>query len=824
MATENVENLASSDEKHEFQASTFSVSLRSLAENIFFYWPWVVISVLIALAIAWWYLRQTPNVYQTEASVLIKDGGKTGGKSQSPLTSWPFSSVVSVANNLDTELQILSSRNLLKKVVEDLGLYTNLKRVDTFCPQDLYGISPIKMVTTPQEADKIRYASLKLDLKKNGALTVTGTVGGEEVNKSFNKLPAFLTTRKGTIYFSRVDSVPLVSDMEIEGTVTSLAGAVGTYKGRMSVVQKNKAAYIATLTANDVNTLRSADFMSKVVEKYNEDANLDKNEVAERTAEFIDNRIALISKELSGTENSIAGFKRAAGITDVVSNAEAAFSGKTLAEKQLSENEAQLQLIRYLKDYIQKVGSKNEVYPSGIVLNSDQGLTDMISTYNEKVLERKRLMKSSSENSPAVVEMETDLQNMRRAIASGLQSVEKTVQIARNQLMLEHGRYAQKVSDNPEDEKEFLSISRQHDFQAQLYLLLMQKREENALQLAATANNGRIVEEPQVVGIVSPQRTNIYLIALGIGFGLPLLFIYLKLLFAVKIMGRDDLAKLTDLPVIGDIPLDKGNSGQRRIVVHENTNEMMDESFRNLRTNIQFLLGNQAQHKVIMFTSALSGEGKSTIAANLASSYSFLGKKVIIVGLDIRRPGLNKVFSLSTRAEGISQFLADPEGTDLLSLIQDSEVSKNLFVLPGGVVPPNPTELLSQPSLDKAIEILKENFDYIILDTAPVGLVSDSQVISRVADVTIAVVRAGFSYKNSVLMLTDMAKEGLLPKLSFVLNAVDTESRRNQYGYSYGYGRYKSYGYTRYGYSHYGYGYGSTKEKKGLWAKIKSWF
>jgi len=288
----------------------------------------------------------------------------------------------------------------------------------------------------------------------------------------------------------------------------------------------------------------------------------------------------------------------------------------------------------------------------------------------------------------------------------------------------------------------------------------------------------------------------------------------------VKVANRADIKRITDLPVIGDIPFNKSTKKQRAIVVQENKNNMMDEAYRSLRTNIQFMLhGDNA--KVIMFTSAISGEGKSTIAGNLASSYAFLGKKVLVIGLDIRKPGLNKVFHISTRLGGISQYLADPEGQDLMELVQQSDVSPNLYILPGGVVPPNPTELLSQKTLDDTIEKLKKEFDIIILDTAPIGLVSDSQVISRVADMTIVVVRQNYSFKNSLYMVDDMARDKVLPSVGLVFNAVNIEKRRG-YGYGYGHGYGRGYGY---GYGHaYGYGYGQNEEKKGLFSRFKSLF
>ena len=340
--------------------------------------------------------------------------------------------------------------------------------------------------------------------------------------------------------------------------------------------------------------------------------------------------------------------------------------------------------------------------------------------------------------------------------------------------------------------------------------MLLQKREENAIALAATANNAKIIDEAIADDIpVSPKRRMIYLIALVLGVGIPVGIIYLIGLTKFKLEGRADVEKLTTVPIVGDIPLpDEKNEKDGSIAVFENQNNLMSETFRNIRTNLQFMLQNDK--KVILVTSTVSGEGKSFISANLAISLSLLGKKVVIVGLDIRKPGLNRVFRLSTKEKGITLYLANPE-TDLMSLVQPSDINQNLYILPGGTVPPNPTELLARDGLDKAIEILKKNFDYVILDTAPVGMVTDTLLIGRVADLSVYVCRADYTHKVEYTLINELAEEKKLPNLCTVINGVDL--KRRKYGYYYGYGKYgKYYGYgKRYGY---GYGYGQEKGTK----------
>ena len=396
---------------------------------------------------------------------------------------------------------------------------------------------------------------------------------------------------------------------------------------------------------------------------------------------------------------------------------------------------------------------------------------------------------------------------MRANVLAAINGTLQGLLIVKADLDREAGRFSRRISEAPGQERQYVSIARQQEIKAGLYLMLLQKREENAITLAATANNAKIIDEPVAEGgPVSPKPKMIYMIALVIGVGLPVGVIFLIGLTKFKIEGRGDVEKLTSLSIVGDIPLT--NEKQGSIAVFENQNNLMSETFRNIRTNLQFML--ETDKKVILVTSTVSGEGKSFISANLAISLALLDKKVVIVGLDIRKPGLNKIFNISRKEQGITQYLANP-ASDLMKLVQPSDVTKNLFILPGGSVPPNPTELLARDGLDKAIETLKKNFDYVILDTAPVGMVTDTLLIGRVADLSVYVCRADYTHKNEYTLINELSASNKLPNLCTVINGLDL--KRRKYGYYYGYGKYgKYYGYgKRYGY---GYGYGEQSHDK----------
>ena len=539
---------------------------------------------------------------------------------------------------------------------------------------------------------------------------------------------------------------------------------------------------------------------------YNRNTNNDKNEIAQKTAEFIDERISIISKELGSTEADLETFKRDAGITDLTSEAQIALAGNAEYEKKSVENRTQISLVNDLRKYLK--GNEYEVLPSNVGLQ-DAALIGAIERYNEMLVERKRLLRTSTENNPAIVNLDTSIRAMKANVQATLEGTLQGLMITKSNLDREASRYSRRISNAPGQERAYVSIARQQEIKAGLYLMLLQKREENAIALAATANNAKIIDEAIADDTpVAPKRSMIYLISLVLGVGIPVGIIYLIELTKFKIEGRADVEKLTSVPIIGDIPLtDEKNDKNGSIAVFENKNNLMSETFRNIRTNLQFMLDND--QKVILVTSTVSGEGKSFVSSNLAISLSLLGKKVVIVGLDIRKPGLNKVFQLSNKERGITQYLSNPE-TDLMELVQPSDVNKNLFILPGGTVPPNPTELLARNGLDRAIETLKKNFDYVILDTAPIGMVTDTLLIGRVADLSVYVCRADYTHKAEYTLINELSFEKKLPNLCTVINGVDLKKRK--YGYYYGYGKYgKHYGYgKRYGY---GYGYGQDTKR-----------
>ncbi len=780
------------------EQSEEQVNIQELLFRYLIHWPWFVVSIIICIACAWGYLRLTTPIYNISATVLIKDEKKGGGASMSSdLEKMGLEGFVSSSSNVDNEIEVLRSKSLAREVVNNLGLFVTYMDEDEFPSKELYHTSPVLVSLTHQEADKLPgRMEINMILQPTGALGVQITVGEKEYRKQFDKLPAVFPTDEGTVaFFANNDTLSAVRPENItkERHITAFINRPFSvskgYVNSLSIAPTSKTTSVVVISLENTNTRRGRDYINKLLEMYNINANNDKNEVAQKTAEFIDERIGIISKELGSTEQDLENFKRSAGITDLSSEAQIALTGNAEYEKKRVENQTQINLVMDLQRYMK--GNEYEVLPSNIGLQ-DAASAGAIDRYNQMLVERKRLLRTSTENNPTIINLDTSIRAMRTNVQATLDATLKGLQITKEDLAREASRYSRRINDAPTQERQFVSIARQQEIKSGLYLMLLQKREENAITLAATANNVKIIDEALADdNPISPKKTIVYLVALVLGVGLPVGVIYLIGLTKFKIEGRADVEKLTSLPVVGDIPLADEKTGS--IAVFENQNNLMSETFRNVRTNLQFMLENGKN--VILVTSTISGEGKSFISANLAISLSLLGKKVVIVGLDIRKPGLNKVFNIPKKEHGITQYLTNTTA-NLMDFVQPSDINKNLFILPGGTVPPNPTELLARGGLEKAIETLKANFDYVILDTAPVGMVTDTLLIGRVADLSVYVCRADYTHKAEFTLINELAENNKLPNLCIAVNGLDLNSRK--YGYYYGYGK-------RYGY---GYGYG----------------
>ncbi len=799
-----------------FEETDNKDALKSILFSYLIHWKWFVLSVVVCMAAAWVYLRYATPVYNVTATVMLNDG-KKGSSRNNEMLALEDMGFLSASGSIENEMLILRSKSIIKKAIIEMKAYASYGTKGTIGKRDLYTESPIYLEMEPADLDKLSYGfAFQAVQQQDSIFMLSGTIGGKAIDGKVT-LPAVLETSIGKITLRfRHEALPLHDETIYISVAPPIELAKG-YLGSLNIAAAASGTSIANISFNTTNRQRGVDFVNQLIGVYNFEANNDKNLVATRTAKFIDDRITLINEELSGTESELENLKRNAGLTNI-SDAQTFVQENAEYDKKRVDIGTQLNLMEYLRDYINNPANSNTVIPSNVGV-TDATLSSLINRYNELILERNRLLRTSQESNPVIQRKNGDIAAMQASIKSTLTSVYNGLKITRQDAERQAGKYAGRISSAPTQERALTSISRQQEIKAGLYLMLLQKREENSIALAATADNAKIIDDALPTGgVIAPNYSLIRMIAFVIGLLLPVGVITLINFFRMRIEGHSDVEKLTKLPILGDIPLDM--SAQKdglAIVVKENDNNLMSEVFRSLRTNLQFVL-KQSERKVILITSTVPGEGKSFVSCNLAVSLALLGKRVVIVGLDIRKPRLADYFGIDTKSkEGITSFLVD-DTRSLKDMLLPTSASSNLWVLPAGTIPPNPAELLARPSLDKAVDQLTAEFDYVILDTAPIGMVSDTLVAARVASATLYICRADYTYKNDFDAVNDMSRDEKLPGMSVVINAVDMRKKKYRYGYGYG----KKYGYgNRYGYGYgygkrygYGYGYGEASDGK----------
>ena len=801
------------DKEQEKQGIASFFDFAALYRTVILNWYWFVLSLIIFGGIGAIYLRYTTPLYQSTAKLLIKDEDNNSRRGSS-LQNMSNLGIISNSTGVDNEMEILSSHSIAEDAIRDLKLYVNYTTEGKVKDIIAYRDQPLTVDIDAAHLDRLN-RPINLNITKKGSsYVVTGTYSvptGEEysegpfsLNVKFTTLPATIPTRAGTITISSNNGKTLRDAQVLKVNILSPKMASDKYVNELKVAQNAKTNSIVQLQLTDEVPQRSLDYLKQLAIVYNRQANEDKNVVAHQTEKFINSRLEKINAELGKTEGELQNYKQRNGMVELKMNASNSVTNQNTSEQKLAEMETQIELFNTVAREVES-SSRNlsQVIPSNVGLD-DESSTALINKYNELVLERNRLLRSASESSPVVEPLTAQIRDLNYNIRRAIASARRNLQIQRDALLTQVDKYTNEVEETPQQERMLTQIGRQQEVKSGLYLMLLQKREENSISLAATADKGKLIDDPQLNGQVSPNSTYIMLIALAIGLVIPAAIILLIQLFRYKIEGHDDVARLTKLPIIADIAIASNSAKSKAgIVVHENQNNQMEEIFRALRTNLQFML--HEGEKVVLFTSSTSGEGKTFTASNLSVSLGLLGKKVILVGLDIRRPRLAEQFGIKDHKHGITNLLVkdNPNAEDVEAQILPSGVNKNLDILMAGPVPPNPAELIARSSLETIIAILKDKYDYIMIDTAPVGLVTDTLQIGRVANATIYMCRADYTPKASFGMINALAMEEKLPNMAMVLNGVDMSKKK--YSYYYGYGKYGKYG--RYGYGS-GYSYG----------------
>ena len=798
-----------------------SFNFQTIYTTFILNWKWFVLSVFICLGIGFLYLRYTTPIYNTKAKLLIKDddnrryrrGGIQGLESMSNL------GIISNSYGIENEQEILTSTTIAEQAVRDLKIYVTYYIKGRIKERLIYKKQPLNIDMDYAHLDKMN-KPIKLSIKRDGNnYKIKGTYfapideltssGPYEIDQTITNIPSVIRTKAGIITITANGRYKLEDGETLIATIQSPRIASYKYVGALSVEQSSKTSSVLNISLNDQDINRGMDYLRQLVICYNGQANEDKNEIAAKTEEFINDRLAKISTELSSTDGALENFKRNNKVIELQLSAQSLAANTSNFEQKLNDANTQISLINSLIAFANRPGNKHQVLPSNVGLQ-DQSSTSLINEYNKTALERNRLLRTASENSPVVSELTARLDDMSSSIEQALIQARKGLIIERDAIKSQLGQYTGEITKAPEQERILTQIGRQQEVKSGLYLMLLEKREENSISLAATADKGKLIEAPQFAGKVSPKGSIIMLIALLLGVAIPSVIIYIINFFRYRIEGHEDVAKLTKLPIIADIVMASESAKTKAdIVVHENQNNQMEEIFRSMRTNIQFML--KENENIIMFTSSTSGEGKTFTAANLSVSFALLGKKVILVGLDIRKPRLAELFEINNHHNGITPLLTmeEPTWEDIEEQTLPSGINDNLSLLMAGPIPPNPSELVSRPSLSKIFDILKQHYDYVLIDTAPVGLVTDTLQVGKYCNISVYMCRADYTPKASFNLINSLAEEGKLPNMCVGINGIDLSMKKHSYYYGYGkygkYGRYSHYGhYGKGGYGSYG--------------------
>lgn len=765
------------------------------------YWRWFVLSLFVCLCGAYLYTLYTTPIYKMSGKLLVKtaDGEQFIQPSNRLLTNVQSVGMISKTAGVYNEAEMLWSTNLMKDVVKQLKLYTTYQEEGLLKDHLVYRTQPINVDLDAAHLDtldniaydELRSFRIKMERESdtNNTIVVKGVLrNGKKAVWAFSRrlksLPANIKTPYGTLTFSRnPEGSEMTTDHYWNVTINpplyhalrglrqfaarpakrgrAFFGATGKY-------YTNKSSIIHLIYV-DQNVKRGVDVLRQIAESYNRQANADKDEIALHVDNFINDRLISLSKELGDVDDSIADIRRTGGMRSA-KEANNALRESNKYSTQLMEAATQSMIITDLTNYIKNSANNNTLIPSSIGLK-DKVTLQLIARHNALIQQRNRLLLSASEESAQVRQFNSTILELRSNILTALQQAKHAADITSKGLWSQYSNQRGRISRAPNLERSLTEVGREMRVKSWLYRLLLRKREENSIALSSTASQGNLIDDPHSVGRVRPRLWLVYGVAIGIGLGVPYAVLIVMGLLRYRLEDLEELKELTQLPIIANMPMandaDKDETG---IVVQFGRNSRIDEIFSMMRTNLFFMMG-EDRH-IILFTSTTSGEGKSFNSANLAVSYALTEKRVILCGLDIRKPALGSQFNLSDRRKGITTLLTKDTVTkeDIEKQIQPSGVNDHLDLLLSGPIPPNPTELLAHDSMRQILDILKETYDYVILDTAPVGLVTDTLLISKLADVTVFVCRAEYTPKYAIAQLNGMAEEKLLNNPCIVFN------------------------------------------------------
>lgn len=763
------------------------------------HWYWFLFSVILFLLAGYLYLRYSVPVFEVASKITVKDSRK-GGLSNTELSFYEDMGFLQANSIVENEIKVLGSRNLIESVVLENELYIQYIVKGKIKDTELYGNSnpfysstPIKVFADQQIISSLsRAIILRIMVEDNSIIRVEGTYGSRTFKSEYASLPGVLNTPIGELFLLPDETTVLRKQYPLEVRIVPPLWVAQHYGKLLNLELVDKNTTIVALSLRETHRKRGEDFLRTLVDLYNRDTMDEKNKAARTASGFIQERLAVLNKDLQEAEKEVEAYKKNNYIASVLVESEIAVTEDNIMGKKIVQLETQEVMLSYLLDELNKENSQI-IPPLGNV--TDLPLSVLIQKYNAYVTERDRLLNLVSPDAPILKRHEEQIVSLRANIRKSIDGLLYALNKERNESMGLSSKYTAGIQDIPRRERELANLERAKNIKAELYVALLTQRESIELTLAITAPSATVLEDPLSSGVpVSPNRFMVYMLCLIGGFMFPFLVIALREMMNFKLSQESEVKRFSDVPVIISLPLVK--KMKENIIVTPSTTTAIVERFRLLRTNLQFIFG--AEKKSILLTSTVSGEGKTFISINLAATFA-LKYKTLLVGLDVRRPKMNSYLGLSNKKGLISYILG--EETDVDKLITKNVNDSNLDILVSGPIPPNPNELLIDKSLDKLFSILRQKYDYIIIDSSPIGSVSDAFLLNRISDVSLYVIRGGLAPKSAISLVNNIYKEKRLNNLHLVLNGFS----ENRYGYDYNYG----YGY---GYGGYGYGYESKPE------------
>lgn len=782
---------------------------RNVLENYLIYWHWFVLGIAICFIGCYVYLRYTTPQYQAMTTILVKDEKKGGMLSE--LSAFADMGIgKGLKDNVDNEIEILKSRTVVESTVRKLKLNIGLFVKGKLINAEVYKDTPI---TVDFINTKPEFLTNSLALEFVQLTPTTFSLNSEEVaggtpvllkNKKVYKYGELISTRNADMIISKATvhkNKFIGADNLIKIVVSPFDEVVDSYLSRLKVAALSKTSSVVSLTITDPVTKKAEDFLDNLIQVYNNDAAADKNFISENTSKFIDHRLVLITQELDGVEQDVQSFKTSNNITDIPSEAAQFVLGSSEYNKKGVETEIQLNVVASLLDFMKK-STNSDLLPSNLIAGQGDA-SGLISSYNQLVLERNRILKSATLANPSVVKLDQEISSLKANVVASLGRLQSNLNIEKRNLRSQEGLLDTKKGKIPVQERQYRVIARQQKVKEELYLYLLQKREETAISMAATEPNARVIDQAKASkNPVAPKKNIFYLAALLLGLLIPFGIIYLVDLWDTKVKSRADITNKFNIPFLGDIP----RSDSPNEIMETTSRSATAEAMRIVRANLDFMLNQvpDTQAKTIFFTSTIAGEGKTFLSVNFAGIFALSGKKVLLIGMDIRNPKLPEYFNLPNTNNGLTNYLSSSTMPieDCIIKIKEYE---NLYILPPGSIPPNPTELLMNKKIEDLFVKFKKEYDFIIVDTAPVSLVSDTLILAKHADTSVYVVRANYLDKRMLHIPEILHKEHKLTNMAVILN--DTHTK-------------KGYGYGGYGYGGYGYGYGVPVQKKSWYNTI----